>query len=236
MSILIDNFDLFANGLLGTIRLCLLAAVGSLLLGGLIAAFRVSPLPPLRALGTGYVTVFRNMPLTVVMFLSAFGLPPLGVNEASFLNVPGLNFLIPQLGNNAFFRFALIAIVLYTSAFVCEALRAGINAVPTGQAEAARSLGLTFTQNLRNVVLPQAWKFAVVPIGSVIIAMIKNSAIAGSFGVAGDLMYTSDVLVSQEGLPLLPVFLGLSGGYLLLTIPLGLFLDAVERRRAATIR
>jgi glutamate transport system permease protein len=236
MSILIDNIDLFLNGLLGTIRLCILAAVGSLVLGGLIAACRVSPLPPLRALGTAYVTVFRNMPLTVIMFLSAFGLPAVGVNDAAFLNIPLLNQLIPPLENNVFFRFALIAIVLYTAAFVCEALRAGINAVPAGQAEAARSLGLTFTQNLRHIVLPQARKFAVVPIGSVIIAMIKNSAIAGAFGVSGDLMYTSDVLVSQEGLPLLPVFLGLSGGYLLLTIPLGLLLDAVERRRAATIR
>ncbi len=236
MSILIDNIDLFAKGLLGTIQMCIIAAVGSLVLGGLIAALRVSPLPPLRAVGTAYVTVFRNTPLTVVMFLSAFGLPPLGVNEANFLNIPGLNLIVPQLDNNAFFRFALIAIVLYTAAFVCEALRSGINAVPTGQAEAARSLGLTFAQNLRHIVLPQAWKFAVVPIGSVIIAMIKNSAIAGAFGVSGDLMSTSDVLVSQDGLPLLPVFLGLSGGYLLLTIPLGLLLDSVERRRAATIR
>ncbi len=236
MSILIDNIDLFAKGLLGTIQMCIIAAVGSLVLGGLIAALRVSPLPPLRAVGTAYVTVFRNTPLTVVMFLSAFGLPPLGVNEANFLNIPGLNLIVPQLDNNAFFRFALIAIVLYTAAFVCEALRSGINAVPTGQAEAARSLGLTFAQNLRHIVLPQAWKFAVVPIGSVIIAMIKNSAIAGAFGVSGDLMATSDVLVSQDGLPLLPVFLGLSGGYLLLTIPLGLLLDSVERRRAATIR
>jgi glutamate transport system permease protein len=170
------------------------------------------------------------------MFLSAFGLPPLGVNEANFLNIPGLNVLIPPLDNNAFFRFALIAIVAYTAAFVCEALRSGINAVSAGQAEAARSLGLTFVQNLRHVVLPQAWKFAVVPIGSVIIAMIKNSAIAGVFGVGGDLMAISDTLISQEGLDATPVFLGLSAGYLMLTVPTGLFLDAVERRRAATIR
>jgi glutamate transport system permease protein len=159
-----------------------------------------------------------------------------GVNEASFLNIPGFNALIPQLDNNPFFRFALIALVLYTAAFVCEALRSGINAVSAGQSEAARSLGLTFVQNLRHVVLPQAWKFAVVPIGSVIIAMTKNSAIAGAFGVGGDLMAVSDNLISQEGLDATPVFLGLSAGYLLLTIPMGLLLDAVERRRAATIR
>lgn len=237
MSVLIDNLDLFANGLLLTFQLCLLAAVGALILGALVAALRVSPLPPLRAIGTSYVNLFRNMPLTVVMFLSAFGLPALGITGADFLRIPILSDLIPPLGTDLpFFRFVLIALILYTAAFVCEALRAGINAVSPGQAEAARSIGLTFTQNLRHIVLPQAWKYAIVPIGSVIIAMLKNSALAASFGVVGDLMATSDVLVSQEGLALLPVFVGVSIGYLLMTVPLGLFLDAVERRRAVTAR
>ena len=125
---------------------------------------------------------------------------------------------------------------LYTAAFVCEALRSGINAVSPGQAEAARSLGLTFTQNLRLVVLPQAWKYAVVPLGSVIIAMIKNSAIGGFIGVGGLLSSASETLTSQEGLPLIPVFIGVSIGYLILTIPLGIVLDRVEKRRAAAAR
>lgn len=236
MSVLIDNFDLFVNGLLLTLQLCILAAVGALILGTLIAACRVSPLPPLRAFGTGYVTIFRNMPLTVVMFLSAFGLPPLGVTSADFFKIPGLTEIFSPLEKMTFFRFVLLALIVYTAAFVCEALRSGINAVSAGQAEAARSLGLTFIQNLRYVVLPQAWKFGIVPIGSVIIAMLKNSALAASFGVAGDLMNTSDVLVSQEGLPLIPVFIGVAAGYLLMTIPLGLLLDEVERRRAVGAR
>ena len=111
--------------------------------------------------------------------------------------------------------------MLYTAAFVCEALRSGVNAVPAGQAEAARSLGLTFGQNLRYVVLPQAWKAAVVPLGSVIIAMIKNSALAGFFGVVGDLSQSARTCSPGQGYAVVPVFIGISVGYLIMTVPLG---------------
>jgi len=231
VNVLVDRFGLFASGFWLTLQLCLLAAAGALLIGTLVAVLRISPVPPLRALGTGYVTVFRNIPLTVVLFFTAFGLPALG-SSARFLAIPGLDLLFPRLGIDLpYFRFALLGLSLYTGAFVCEALRSGINAVPTGQAEAARALGLTFTQNLRHVILPQARRYAVVPLGSVIVAMIKNSALAGFFGVVGDLSQTAESLVSAEGLPLIPVFVGISIGYLIMTIPLGLALDTVERRR-----
>jgi glutamate transport system permease protein len=231
MSVLIDRFDVFASGFWLTLQLCILAAVGALLLGTIAVIMRISPAAPLRWLGTTYVTVFRNMPLTVVFFFAAFGLPVLK-SSAGFLDIPGLNVLIKPLHNSSYFRFAIVALSLYTGAFVCEALRSGINAVPAGQAEAARSLGLTFTQNLRHVVLPQAWKASIVPLGSVIIAMIKNSALAGFFGVVGDLSQTSDQLTSAEGLPVIPVFIGIAIGYLIMTVPLGLLLDRIERRRA----
>jgi glutamate transport system permease protein len=109
--------------------------------------------------------------------------------------------------------------------------------VPPGQAEAARSLGLTFTQNLRHVVFPQAWKYAIVPIGSVIIAMLKNSALAGAIGgVHGDLFQTADTLLSateaSQAMSLTTILIGISAGYLVMTIPLGLLLDRVEARRA----
>ena len=176
------------------------------------------------------MTVFRNVPLTVVLFFTAFGLPALGSN-ARFLAVPGLDVLFSRLGIDLpYFRFAVLGLSLYTGAFVCEALRSGVNAVAAGQAEAARAIGLTFTQNLRYVIMSQAWKAAIVPLGSVIIAMIKNSALAGSFGVVGDLSQTADSLVSTEGLPLIPVFIGISIGYLIMTIPLGIVLDRIERR------
>ena len=230
MSVLFDNLDLFAKGFWLTLQVCILAAIGALIIGTIVAVLRISPVPPLRWLGTAYVTVFRNAPLTIVFFFAAFGLPALGSN-AEFLNIPGLNLLFGRLDYDLpYFRFAVFALSLYTGAFVCEALRSGINAVPPGQAEAARAIGLTFSQNLRYVVLPQAWQAAVVPLGSVIIAMIKNSAIAGFFGLVGDLSQTGYDLVVQQGEAVLPVFIGISIGFLILTMPLGLLLDQVERR------
>jgi glutamate transport system permease protein len=230
MSVLVDRFDVFAGGFWLTLQICILAAIGALVIGTVMAVLRISPVPPLRAVGTAYVTVFRNVPLTVVLFFTAFGLPALGSN-ARFLDIPGLSVIFSRLGIDLpYFRFAVLGLSLYTGAFVCEALRSGVNAVAAGQAEAARAIGLTFTQNLRFVILPQAWKAAIVPLGSVIIAMIKNSALAGSFGVVGDLSQTADSLVSTEGLPLIPVFIGISIGYLIMTIPLGILLDRIERR------
>jgi glutamate transport system permease protein len=230
MNVLVDRFGDFAGGFWLTLQICILSAVGALLIGTIMAVLRISPLAPLRAVGTAYVNVFRNMPLTVVMFFTAFGLPVLGVS-ARFLAIPGLDSIFTRLGTDLpYFRFAVLALSLYTGAFVCEALRSGVNAVAAGQAEAARAIGLTFSQNLRYIILPQAWKASIVPLGSVIIAMIKNSALAGFFGVAGDLSQTADTLVSAEGLPLIPVFIGISIGYLIMTVPLGILLDRVERR------
>jgi len=230
--VLVDHFDVFVGGFWLTLQLCLLSATGALLIGTLVAILRISPVPPLRWLGGAYVTVLRNVPLTVVMFFSAFGLPALGSN-ADFLRIPGLSIVFSRLGIDLpYFRFAIIALSVYTGAFVCEAIRSGINAVPPGQAEAARAIGLTFTQNLRYVVLPQAWKAAIVPLGSVIIAMIKNSALAGFFGVVGDLSNSAQNLTSALGEPIIPVFVGISIGFLIMTVPLGLLLDRVEAHRA----
>ncbi|AXO33863.1 amino acid ABC transporter permease [Micromonospora chalcea] len=232
MNVLIDKFDVFAGGFWLTLQICVLAAIGALILGAVVAVLRISPVPPLRAVGTTYVNVFRNLPLTVVLFFAAFGLPALGSN-ADFLRIPGLDAIFSRLGTDLpYFRFGLIALVLYTAAFVCEALRSGVNAVPAGQAEAARSLGLTFGQNLRHVVLPQSWKASVVPLGSVIIAMIKNSALVGFFGVVGDLSQTADQLTSAGGYPFIPVAIGISVGYLIMTVPLGALLDRIEKRQA----
>jgi glutamate transport system permease protein len=233
VNVLVDRFDVFASGFWLTLQICILAGIAALLIGTLMAVLRISPVSPLRAVGTAYVTVFRNVPLTVVLFFTAFGLPALGSN-ARLLAIPGLSSIFSRLGIDLpYFRFAILGLSLYTGAFVCEAIRSGVNAVAAGQAEAARAIGLTFTQNLRYVILPQAWKAAIVPLGSVIIAMIKNSALAGSFGVVGDLSQTADSLVSTEGLPLIPVFVGISIGYLIMTIPLGILLDRIERQAVA---
>jgi glutamate transport system permease protein len=213
VDIIIDNIGLYRDGLLKTLHIFLYAAIGSLVLGTMIATFRVCPFPPLRGAGAAWVTVFRNCPLVVVLFFCAFGLPELGIN-------------------GAYFWFGITGLVLYTSAFVCEAVRSGINAVPAGQAEAARAVGLTFTQSLRDIVLPQALRSVVPPLGSVIIAMIKNSAIVGAFGVGGELFSVQARLTSAQGLDLIPVLLGVAAGYLIITIPAGLALGIIERRVA----
>jgi glutamate transport system permease protein len=232
VSALVENFDVFRSGFWVTLQLCVLSAIGALILGTIVAILRISPVPPLQWIGGTYVTLIRNCPLTIVMFFAAFALPVLGSN-ADFLRIPGLTSIVGRLGTDLpYFRFAVIALSLYTGAFVAEALRSGVNTVPPGQAEAARALGLSFAQNLRHVVLPQAWKAAIVPLGSVIIAMIKNSALAGFFGVVGDLSANAVALTSAGGYPIIPVFAGISVGYLIMTVPLGLLLDRVERRRA----
>ena len=187
--------------------------VGSLLLGTVIATFRVSPVGPLRAVGTAWVTVVRNCPLTVVLFFFAFGLPEIGVN-------------------GSYYTFGLTALVIYTSAFVCEALRSGINAVPAGQAEAARAIGLPFTQTLAHVILPQAFRTSVPPVGSVIIAMFKNSAVVGAFGVGRDLFSVGESLTSAQGYAALPVLTGVAIGYLMITLPAGALLSGLERKVA----
>lgn len=210
---IVENLDLFVDGYVGSLTVILAATVGSIVLGTIIAAFRVSPVPPLRAFGSFWVTTLRNTPLSVVLFFCAFGLPELGINRS-------------------YWFFGVTGLILYTSAFVCEAIRAGINSVPAGQAEAARSIGLTFSQSLRMVVLPQAFRTVVPPLGSVIIAMFKNSAVVGAFGVGGDLFSSGVRLTSALGLETLPIFLGVLVGYLLITLPAAAILAVIERRVA----
>jgi glutamate transport system permease protein len=236
LGLLIERFPDFASGFWLTFQLCLLSAIGALILGTIAVVLRISPVPPLRWVGTSYVNVFRNVPLTVVFVFVTAVLPLLGSN-GDFLRIPGLSIIFDRLDIDLpYFRFAIIALSFYTGAFVCEALRSGVNAVPAGQAEAARAIGLTFGQNLRFVVLPQAWKAAIVPLGSVIIAMIKNSAIAGFFGLVGDLSQRGSDLVTIEGESVIPAFIGVAGFFLVMTMPLGLLLDRVEKRRALAAR
>jgi len=213
MGAITENLDLFWNGFLRSLTICLWGAAGSLILGTIIATCRVSPVAPLRFFGTAWVNVIRNCPLTVVLFMFAFGLPEIGVNAT-------------------FYRFGLAGLIIYTSAFVCEGLRAGINSVSAGQAEAARAIGLTFTQTLTQIVLPQAFRTSIPPVGSVIIAMFKNSAVVGAFGVGLDLFSVGESLTSAQGYAALPVLTGVAIGYLMITLPAGLGLGVLERKVA----
>jgi aspartate/glutamate/glutamine transport system permease protein len=170
---------------------------------------RVTPLAPLRALGTLYVEFFRNTPLLVQMYFAFFGLPWLGVR------LPG-------------FQAAFLALGIYTGAFVAEVVRAGILAVSPGQLEAARSLGLTYLQMMRHVVLPQAIATTVPPLGNLTIAMTKNTSIASAIAVP-DVMYNGNLLNSRT-FATYEVFGAVAAGYLLITIPLGFLVNRLERR------
>jgi glutamate transport system permease protein len=208
-----SNLDLFWSGYLRSLGICLLGMVGSLVLGTIIAGFRVSPVPPLRAFGAAYVTLVRNCPLTIVLFFFAFGLPEIGINRS-------------------FYTFGISALWIYTAAFVCEAIRSGINSVSAGQAEASRAIGLTFMQSLGQVILPQAFRSTIPPLGSVIIAMFKNSAVVGAFGVGRDLFSVGANLTSAQGFAAFPILSGVAVGYLCITIPAGLLLLLIERKVA----
>jgi glutamate transport system permease protein len=213
MDAIISNLPLFWTGFLRSLAICLWGAVGSLILGTIIATCRVSPVAPLRVFGTSWVNVIRNCPLSVLLFMFAFGLPEIGINSE-------------------YYYFGIAGLIIYTSAFVCEALRAGINSVSAGQAEAARAVGLTFRQTLSEVVLPQAFRTSIPPVGSVIIAMFKNSAVVGAFGVGRDLFSVGESLTSAQGYAALPVLTGVAVGYLLITLPAGFGLGVLERKVA----
>jgi glutamate transport system permease protein len=209
---ILDNLDAYREGFVTTLELSALSSVLALVLGTLLAAMRVSPVPTLRAAGATYVELVRNTPLTVVFFFVVFVLPQLEI-------------LLP------YFTFAVIALTVYHAAFFCEAVRSGINAVGVGQAEAARSIGLTFGQSLRLVVLPQAFRTVIPPLINVVIALIKNSSIAAAFGVI-ELTATGTRLANANGDAVIAVLAGVAVCYLILTLPSGWLAGRVERRLA----
>ena len=179
MEAVFSNFDEYLKAFGLTLMLFVVSGVTSLVWGTLLAACRVGPVSVLRAAATFYVTIFRNTPLLMVFVFCAIGLPRIGW---SFTWVEDVE--IAGWHASAFFTRATIALTLYTSAFVCEAVRSGMNSVPLGQAEAGRAIGLTFGQSMRYVVMPQALRAVVAPLTSVQVALIKNTSIAAAFGIA----------------------------------------------------
>ncbi|MER5738780.1 amino acid ABC transporter permease [Streptomyces sp. NPDC002262] len=209
MDVLTENFSLYGEGFLGTLELTVYASALALVLGFVMAAFRVAPVGSFRVFGTVWVTVLRNTPLTLLFFAVMLGLPRFGL-------------VLP------FEVFAVLALGCYTSAFICEALRSGINTVPVGQGEAARSLGMSFTQTLGTVVLPQAFRSVIPPIGSTLIALAKNSAIAGAFSVT-ELLGTYKTL-SELGYNIIWTFVWIAVGYLIITLSISAVFNVMEKR------
>ena len=203
----------------GNLQLTFWAAIGSLVLGTLLALMRISPVPSFRAFGTSYVNIFRNTPLTIIM---AFGVLVLfGVFRVQFSSDFNLNF----------FQIAILGLTIYHAAFVCEAIRSGVNTVPLGQAEAARAIGLSFMPAARLVILPQAFRGAIAPLGNVLIALIKNTtvAVAGSVAEISGLMKTMLEFRADVGIL---IFLTIAVFFVIVVIPVGLLTTYLSKKLA----
>lgn len=211
MQAVLDNLPAYLHGFRMTLYLTVVSGLLSLVLGTILAACRVSPLKSLRLVATVAVELGRNTPLTLVFIFFVFILPGMGI--------------VLPLGTFP----AIIALTVYTSAFVCEAVRSGINAVGVGQAEAARAIGLGSVNTLRLVVLPQALRSVVPPLINVLIALTKNTSVAAGFAVI-ELTATGRALARDNPADVVWMLLGVAFFYLLITIPAGALAGWVERR------
>jgi glutamate transport system permease protein len=202
------NVDVYVTGFLWILKLTVAGTVGALVLGVLLAAMRVSPVPVLRGFGTAWVNTFRNTPLTLIIFFCYFGLySTLGFQVSDDIDT-----------NN--YWLGVIGLSVYTAAFVCEAIRSGINTVPSGQAEAARALGMSFYQTLTMIILPQAGRAVIAPLGSILIALAKNSTIVGTIGLA-ESASAMKVLINENEGAVIPIFLTFAGTFAVVLIPTG---------------
>jgi putative glutamine transport system permease protein len=204
-----ESWDLLLRqGLVTTAWLSLLAIAISLALGTVIGVLRVAPIEAVRVLGSGYVEFFRNIPLLVCFAFIYYGLPKAGITLPTFwAGVAGLS--------------------VYTAAFVAEVVRSGLQSINAGQIEAARALGLSYMQMLRLVLLPQVFRMVIPPLGTVFIALVKNSSVASAI-VVGEIMYQAEVVAGRYFYP--DVFLIAGLIYLIITLPLAGLVNLAEGR------
>lgn len=220
---LVEQFNL-VGAFWMTIKLAFWSGILALIIGTCVAILRLSPVAVLNGVGAAYVTLLRNTPLTLIIVFTSLGLwGQLGIEPASRT---GDNF-IPTLN----FRLAILGLAVYHAAFVCEALRSGVNTIPAGQAEAARSIGLTFAQSMRSVILPQAFRGAITPLGNVLIALTKNTTVASAIGVA-EASYVMRNMIEFRPDVLVSVFLVIAIGFVILTLPVGLLISWLSGRLA----
>lgn len=218
---LLTEYDVL-GALWMTVKLAVLSAAGSLVVGTVVAVCRVSPVAVLRGFGTAYVTLVRNTPLTLIVFFCLFGV-------GNTLQVQLADPSSPTSVADNTFRFGVVALVVYHASFVAEALRSGINTVPQGQAEAARAIGLGFLPTLREVVLPQAFRGAIAPLGNTLIALTKNTTVVATIGVA-ELAYQMRNMIEFSPQLLYPIFLLIAVCFVVLTLPTGLAFTYLSRR------
>lgn len=218
---LLSEYNVFAAFWM-TIKLTAASAIGSLLIGTLIAILRVSPVSVLRSAGAAYVTLIRNTPLTLIVFFCAFGLlQVMGISLASQDSPTSI------IDNN--FRWGVVALSIYHASFVAEAIRSGINTVPQGQAEAARAIGLSFGPTVSTIILPQAFRGAIAPLGNTLIALTKNTTVLATIGVAEAAYIMRGMLEFNISL-LFAIFFIMAAGFVILTLPVGVLFTSLSRR------
>jgi putative glutamine transport system permease protein len=208
-NVLAENAGMLLAGLLVTLEVSALAFVLAMVLGIGVAVCRVAPVAALRRFGTAYVEFFRNIPLLVQIFFLFFGLPSIGIK-------------IPA------FWCGVLALGIYTGAFVAEAIRSGIAAVPPGQLEAALATGLRYVQAMRLVVLPQAVRLTIPPLGNTALNMIKNSSLVSAISIA-DILGTANLLGART-FSYVPLFVGAAVLYLAITVPAAVGINVLEQR------
>jgi glutamate transport system permease protein len=206
-----------------TVLLFLVSGVFSLIGGTLLVAMRVGPVSVLNKAAATYVTLVRNTPLLAVFFFFSFAAPRIGIN------FKWVDIHIGTFDFTSFFSTAVVALTLYTSTFVCEALRSGVNAVALGQAEAARAIGLPFAGVMREVVLPQAFRASVPPVASALIALLKNTSVAAVFGVI-EAASQMKIMTNNNADQRWGIFIAFALGYVVLVELVSLAAGTLERR------
>ena len=208
---LFSQYDVL-GAFLVNIELTLWSALFSLILGVILVVMRISPISSLRAVAGAYVELFKNLPLTIIMVFMVL----------SFSDTCATNF----------FWLAVTGLSLYTAAFVCESLRSGINTVPIGQAEAARALGLGFMQSATEIILPQAFRGSVAPLGNTLIALLKNSTVAAAASVATETSSLMSEMIEFRPDVIIQIFLIFALGYVILIIPIGMLTTYLSNKLA----
>lgn len=216
----LSNYDI-AGAFWVNIKLAFFAGIFGLILGSVLALMRVSPVPSMQWIGSGYVTLFRNTPLTIIMVFSI----------SVLWSVMGINLSSDFYAN--FFWLAVLALTVYHATFFCEAIRSGVNTVPAGQAEAARSIGLPFLAAARLVIFPQAFRGAIAPLGNTLIALIKNTTVAAAVSVP-EVAILMKEMQENESNYVIPIFITIAVGFVIIVIPVGLLTTFLSRKLAVS--
>ncbi|MCI1290129.1 MAG: amino acid ABC transporter permease [Lactobacillus sp.] len=206
-----QNWQDFLTGFWHTILSSIIALVFSFILGSGFAILETNPNKFWRGVAKVYVEIFRNIPLLVVTMFFYLVLPKV---------LPAMNG----------FTAGTIGLTLYTSAFIAETVRSGLQSVGTGQMEGCLANGLSYWQAMKNVILPQALKITIPPLGNQFINLIKNSSVL-AFVAGMDLMYQGDVIASNT-FQTIPTYIIVGIFYLILTLPLSYYMQYLEKKLA----